>query len=75
MFVPEPEARRASCVGSMLSVLLAVKTMGTAPCLWLPHNWGLGRGGCMHRLNTFTFIEAGSDYGVDEEKTKMFSLI
>lgn len=45
MFVSKPEARRASCVGSMLSVL-AVKTMGTAPCFWLPHNWGLGRGAC-----------------------------
>lgn len=45
MFVSQPEARRASCVGSALCVLLAVKTMGTAPRLWLlPHNFG-GEGG------------------------------
>lgn len=43
MFVSQPEARRASCVGSALCVLLAVKTMGTAPRLWLlPHNFGGG---------------------------------
>lgn len=45
MFVSQPEARRASCVGSALSVLLAVKTMGTAPRFWLfPHNLERGRG-------------------------------
>lgn len=52
MFVSQPEARTASCVGSALPEPLAVETMGTAPCLWLfPHNlkrWGgesEGRGG------------------------------
>lgn len=46
MFVSQPEARRASCVGSALCVLLAVKTMGTAPRFWLlPHNFGGWGGG------------------------------
>lgn len=57
MFVSQPEARRASCVGSALCVLLAVKTMGTAPRFWLlPHNFGR-EGGRTQRLNAFCTIE------------------
>lgn len=64
MFVSQPEARRASCVGSALRVLLAVKTMGTAPRFRLfPHNLGGGGGGGgrAQRLNAFGTIEVGYD--------------
>lgn len=68
MFVSQPEARRASCVGSVLCALLAVETMGTAPCFWLlAHNLGGRRGGegaeegRTQRFNALGAIEVGYD--------------
>lgn len=69
MFVLKPEARRASCVRSMLSVLLAVKTMGTAPCSWLSHR-GAETIMATDRLNTFHFIAVGSKQDGKKKKKK-----
>lgn len=55
MFVLKPEARRASCVRSMLSVLLAVKTMGTTPCSWLSHQGGRGDDNGHRQIKHITF--------------------
>lgn len=76
----KPEAHRASCVRLTLSVVLSVKTMGTAVSEFPIGGWGVGGVLKMStdRLNTFPFslhLAQSLKEKIIIIKAKMFNLI